>query len=203
MTDKDEQSGKSDAGSDTPPANAEKPKTVTELLNEWDATGKPPNDAKTGTEVSAKDLISRLSAVEQRQADEAIAKELSNVVTVLTSELDIDVDDFVVKSWFTEQADKDSRLIDLYEHRDTRQREWNAAIDALKPEFQEWAKGKFSKGKAPTGDRKIKAAVRAAKESVSDTGIDDDIDFGSLSDAEFALKKAEIFRMAKAGQLSS
>ena len=44
-------------------------------------------------------------------------------------------------------------------------------------------------------------AVKAARESDSTPSGMDNVDFGSLSDHEFALKKAEVFRLAEAGKL--
>lgn len=195
MTDK-AQSGKDDAASQKSSDPAEKPGSLNDLLDEWDKSGKKASDKSKPDDLSA-----RLSAVERRLASDAYDKEMSNVVDILKG--DLDIDDFIVESWINKQAADDSRLSDLYEARDESPGKWRSAIKALQPEFEKYAKERLMPAKSDNKDeRGIGAAVRASKNSphTSDLG-DDGSDIPNLDDAQFALRKAEVFRLAKAGKL--
>lgn len=194
MTDK-AQSGKGDAATKSGSDPAEKPKSLNDLLDEWDTSGKKSaNSGKSGDEVAA-----RLAALERRIASDSYDKEMSSVVETLKG--DLDVDEFVVEAWINKQANDDPRLLELYEARDENPKKWREAIKALRPEFESYAKSRILT-KSGNDDRGVGAAVRASKNSPNTVDLSDDgSDIASMSDAEFSLKKAEVFRLAKAGKL--
>ena len=171
------------------PEDAKAPK-LTDLLNEWEKSEEKPKLAAKPDE-----LKDRLSAIESRLADDAYKAEMASVVGQLKG--DLDVDDFMVEAWINKQADDDARLRDLYTNRDEKKSEWSQAIKALAPDFQDYVKQRI----APQPDKKLGAAVRAAKNADAGASLETDVNYGMLSDADFALKKAEIFRLAESGQL--
>ncbi len=170
--------------------DAKAPK-LTDLLAEWEKGEEKPKLAAKPDE-----LTDRLSAIETRLADDAYKTEMTSVVAQLKG--DLDVDDFVVEAWINKRADEDSRLRDLYTNRDEKKTEWGQAIQALAPEFQKYVKERIA---APASDKKLGAAVRAAQTQDGKTSLEGDVNYGTLSDADFALKKAEVFRLAESGQL--
>lgn len=192
MTDK-AQSGKDDTASGKSSDPAEKPRSLTDLLDEWDSDGKKPASSKSGN-----DVADRLSALERRLANDAYKSEISTVVETLKG--DLDVDDFVVEAWINKQASEDPRLQELYEARDENPKKWKDAVKALQPDFEEYAKSRIL-SKA-NDDKGVGAAVRASKNSPNMSDLSDDgSDIAGMNDAEFALKKAEVFRLAKTGKL--
>lgn len=193
---KEAQSGGSDGGSKTPPENPEKPASLTDLLDEWDKRGEKPPDKATPP-----DIGDRMSAVEERLASEAYKKEMVDVVDVLKG--DLEVDKFFVEAWINKQADDDTRLRDLYTNRDAEPGRWRQAVTALKPEFEAYVKDNpIPKAPPPVEGKGVGAAVRAAKDSPNASSLTEEGEgYGDLSDSDFALKKAEVFRLAKAGKL--
>jgi hypothetical protein len=196
MTDK-AQSGKGDADPKGQPDPAEKPRSLNDLLDEWDASGKKPDSSKAK---GGDDLTARLSAIERRLASDAYDKEMSTVVETLKG--DLDVDDFIVEAWINKQAAQDARLAELYEARDENPAQWQKAIKTLQPEFEKYAKDRVVKPASDNDDKGLGAAVRASKNSPHKSDLSDDgSDIANLDPQQFELRKAEVFRLAKAGKL--
>jgi hypothetical protein len=194
MTD-DKQSGGSDGGSKTPPEKAEKPASLTDLLDEWDAKGEKPPAGNTDVDVDVRKEIAELREYIAADVDK---KAKDDLVSELRGELD--VDDFVVEGWIAKQAEDDPRLEDVYDGREKNPARWREVVKSLKPTFEEFVKTRLSPA---SNERGVGAAVRAAKDSRSGAGLDvDDVDYGSLSDSEFAAEKAKVFRAARAGKLT-
>lgn len=192
-------SGNTDQGSKNTEQGADtgNKRSLSQLLDEYDkgsgADGKkePPPD---------EGLKRKVDALEAEAAERSYQSGIEGVIKTLKG--DLEVDDFIVESWANKQAADDPRLQKLWEERASRKKEFNEAIEALKPEFQKYAQEKIL-GKESSGgnNNSLVAAVRNARDSDPGGGEMDDVKWGGLSDSDFALKKAEVFRLAKAGEL--
>ena len=178
------------------PEDAKAP-TVTDLLNEWEAGEEK---AKTEAKPKVSNLEARLAALESNNellAEDANKREISTTIEVLKGDLKVDPD--YVDFWVNKRAMDDPRLRDIFENRLSNPAAWKKVVKALVPEFKEHAKTVFpvhnDKGNS------LGAAVRAAKNAGGDISLKGDVDYGSLSDADFAVEKARVFRLATSGQL--
>lgn len=180
-------------------------KTLDDLLSEWDEVAAKGNegDGKTSeaTQESkdSKALMERIDRLERERAETQYRSDMSRVVDMVKG--DLDVDGFLVESWVNQRAEQDDRLVKLWENRTSRKREFDAAMKALASEFGDWAKERGLAKDEKQARRSLASAVANARESSTGNNTMSDINFGALNDSEFALKKAEVFRMAETGQL--
>lgn len=204
------QSGKPDAERNASPETSDPPrKSLSALLSEWDEkdkgdSGKPKGEPKGEPKESTDDLIKRMERLEGALTKTSYETDMKSVVETVKG--DLDVDDWIVESWINRKADSDERLVKLWNERDTKKSQFDEVIKSLTPEFQEYAKNRIlpkpdedkDEGKKP--DKGLAAAVRTARDASPSSGYED-LDLGSLSERDYALKKAEIFRAARAGKL--
>lgn len=216
MADSDDkgQSGKPDADRKGQPETSDKPKSLSSLLAEWEEkdkgdSGKSPSEPKGEPKgPNADDIAKRLERLEASQVRSSYEADMKSVVATVKG--DLDIDDFIVESWVNRKADGDPRLVKLWEERDSRKAQFDEVIKSLAPEFQEWAKSRIpakskeeepeAKDKSGKSDKGLAAAVRQAREASPSSGFDD-VNFSGLSDQDFALKKAEVFRAVRTGAL--
>lgn len=192
----DKPTGGPDDSAKPNPEDAKAPK-LADLLNEWE---KGEENLKAEAKPKVVDTEARLTALEadnQLLAEDANQREISSTIELLKG--DLKVDDAYVDYWVNKRATDDPRLRDIFETRLSNPAAWKTVVKALVPEFKEHAKTVFhiKDDKASS----LGAAVRAAKVAGGDAAIETDVGYGSLSDADFAVKKAEIFRLAESGQL--
>lgn len=198
MTDDTTQSGGSDDGS-KPSNDAEKLKSVQDLVAEWDAGKEPDETAKASDDKDQAKVLDRLSAVEQTLLAERANKAMQDVFTELRDGLDLEIHDDEVEGWLNGQVRANPQLQDAFDNREESPKAWNEALAALKNDFHKIAETRYASRK---DDSKVKSAARLAKDRSVATGDGDFGDLGSLSDADFQMRKAEIIRLAEAGQLT-
>lgn len=210
------QSGKPDSERNAQTETSDTPrKSLSALLAEWEEKdkgdgGKPksePNKAKG--ESSADDLAKRLEAIEGALTKTSYQSDMKSVVATVKG--DLQVDDGFVESWVNRKADSDPRLVELWEQRDSRKAQFQEAIKALQPEFKEYVeqltkqlsppKQDEEPDKGKKADRGLAAAVRNAREASPGANGYDGVNWAGISEHEFALKKAEVFKAAKEGRL--
>lgn len=167
-------------------------KDLNTLLAEWEGEG-----SKT------KDKPKSDDAVLQHLADLSYKVDIPKVIGLVKG--DLDISDRAVENYINGRAGRDEKLLKLWNDRDSNREAFEEAMlklhDELKEDFK--LESKKESPKADKDDDKLSAAVRGAR-SVQSTGTDlDNVDFGSLSDHDFALKKQEVFRLAGAGKLST
>lgn len=177
--------------SDTPPAGADKnadKSDLNSLLESWD--DKP----KADSEVAPKGDDNPLAAEVARLSYE---REMDKLVPIVKG--DLKVSDKFVETYMNMRANDDQRLRTLWDNRHERRSEFDQAMKAMADELTTEI-GKPLEEKPPT-DSGLAAAIHTAKENAAAGGELDTLDFGGLSDYDFALKKAEVFRLAEQGKL--
>lgn len=195
-------------GSDTPQGKLDK------LLAEWDQatqgtdSGKP-DKGKSADGTGGDALLKRMERLEAVLSRTNYETDMKDIVSEVKG--DLDVDDWIVESWINRKADSDPRLVKLWEERDEKKGQFREVIKNLAPEFQAYAKDRIlpkstdkddKDDKADRNDdRGLSAAVRSSRTASPSSGLDD-VNWSALSGPEFALKRAEVFRLAKAGKLT-
>lgn len=162
-------------------------KTLTDYLDDWDK-GKKADAPEVGND-------KLLQAV----ANLSYKVDMDKIIPQVKG--DLQVTDEFVEAYINMQGDKDSRLAEVWDNRDSRKAEFNELIKGLAGDFKKFAETNaiVKKDEAPADDDKgLAAAARIAKEAKSTPGLDD-VNYGNLSDNDFELKKREIFRIAKGG----
>lgn len=182
----------SDAAAKAGSENPDK-KSLNDLLASWDDKGEkkasPKNDG----------LATELAHLKYRI-------EMKDIIPTVKG--DLTVSDKFVETYINSKADQDSKLMKLWDERDTRRSEFDAAIKALSGEFVEFCKASGIKisekgdNKDEKDDKGLAAAARMAREHQSKSSGLDDINWGGLSDQEFALKKREVLKMAESGKFN-
>lgn len=220
MAEKDPQgtSGQPDEERKASPETTEAPrKTVNDLLAEYkgpfeksetEAASKDGNSAKEAPPASAdeddksSELRSEVKELREALSRRAYYEDLKPVITTLKGDL-LHLPDGFVEYWLNDLADKNQDLQDIWDNRSTNRGKFDELVKDLAPKFQAYAKEFIAASKAepeksdkPDKDKGLGAAVRSAKEVTPSTGFDD-IQWGALSEPQFALKKAEMFRWMK------
>lgn len=189
-------------------------------------TDKKPDDSKQPPEGAGKDndddsLDSLLASWDKdkggkkteppakKEDDSPLAKEVANMRYQLEMEkivklvkADLDVDDDFVETYVNMRGAKDPRLLALWDDRDSNRAEFNKAMKALAGDFAKFVKAKDA-GKDEKGrdDKGLAAAAHMARKSPGGGDLDS-LNFGAMSDADFAFKKQEVFRLAASGKLT-
>lgn len=197
-----------DTKSDTPDS---KDKSSTETVDKGSklaAALKEYQDSESKKAASKKDddelekLRSEVQALREAEASRVYRREMDeNLVPAIKG--DLDVHPKHVERWLNEQAASDPRLLKLWNEREDNPEAFQAAIEKLKPKFEADAKdeGLIGTTKARKDDAKLKSAVRSARTPSEPTDLKGK-DLGGMTDNEFALHKAEVFRQQAAGQLT-
>ena len=184
------------------------------------------SDAKSadGSESADKDRLSKLLASwdddkSEKKAglkNDGLATELAHLKyriemkdIIPAVKGDLAVPDKFVETYINSKADQDQKLMKLWDERDTRRSEFDAAIKALSGDFVEFCKasgikvGEKVDVKDEKDDKGLAAAARMARETQSKSSSMDDLNWGAMSDTEFALKKREVIRMAESGKFKA
>ena len=207
------QPGQSDQGSNSPTeGSGALRKNVTDLLNEWDQSSKGTDSGKDAKKASglSEDVTARLERLEALATRTSYESDMKSIVATVKG--DLDVDDFVVEAWVNRKADSDSRLVALWNERDSKKAQFQELVKSLAPEFQEFAKTRIIKAPPKTEEKEtenrgkdakdsLSAAVRSSREASPSSGYDD-VSWSGMNENQFALKKAEVFRLQKAGKLA-
>lgn len=189
-TDKSESSSEGDG-------KAKGTKTLNELLADWDGDGNGEQSKAKKTESkgpSTEDLAAEL-------ADLRLEQQMPKYLEVVKG--DTGMSDKVARGLIAEAIYSDEKFAKLWDARQQNQSRFLEALKAINNEFADEFKKmdpKKESRKSPSDD--LTAAVRAARTSGSSDSSFDNIDWATLSDAEFAKKKSEVFRAAKAGAFS-
>lgn len=200
------QSGNADQGRKAPDKDSDTPKgKLEELLASWE-----PKGTDGGKKPKESDVTKRLEQLEAAVTRTSYESDMKSIVAQVKGELE--VDDWIVEAWINKRADSDPKLVKLWEERDTEKAQFQKVIQSLGPEFQEYAKGKILPKVEPKNeevkdkedkkgsDKGLAAAVRNSRDASPSSGYDD-TKWASLGESDFALKKAEVFRLARAGKL--
>lgn len=176
------ESGSEDAGkvSDSDKLNA--------LLAKWDDDGKTEKSEKKEVDVA--------------QEIGALRYEIDIPKVVKQVKGDLEVSDDFVEAYVNGVASKDQRLLKLWDGRKSDPGAFDEAMAELNKKLSKELKVK-SDDKEKDDDKGLAAAARMARDSKTPDNSLDDVNFGQLSDSEFALKKQEVFRLAKAGKLKT
>jgi len=189
VKDQDDSSGDAGAGA----------KSLEALFAEWDEHKDTSDGDKVSKPALPSEILDRLSNLERAEVDRSYKSDMTGMVAAVKG--DLKIDDFIVESWINQRADGDERLVELWKDRDSKRPQLKAVTDTLRGEFADWAKDKKLSDDKSAG-RKLSAAVASARDAGdSDTGTLGNTDWAGLSDTDFALKKAEVFRMAENGSL--
>lgn len=185
----DEKPGDSDVTAEAAPTETDK-KGLNDLLASWDDTPKDSSDdAPKGDKSALAEEVGRMSY--QLEIDKLIPKVKG----------DLKISDKFVEAYMNMRANDDPRLRTLWDDRHNRRAEFDLAMTAIGEELKKEV-GSAPKEVVEADDTKgLAAAVHAAREGNTGDGGFDTVNWGGLSDSEFALKKAEVFRLAESGQL--
>ncbi len=197
--------GGPDAGSENQSEGADEAKSLTELLAEWDDDDSTvdKDDIKPSADEQREARLTRIETRESQRDMDALVQRVKG---------DLDVDSWVVQAWILNEAANNPKMDALWDSRETRKADLDNIVNkALIPGFKKYAEDKILPPEADpkedktekSGQRKLAAAVKGARESKTTTGSGlDDVEWGSLSDADFNAKKQEVFAAAKAGKLT-
>jgi hypothetical protein len=203
----DTKSGKPDAGGKPPPADAGKATTLDELRSRYEAAvSEAAKGAPDKSNPELKALRDEVEKLRTAEADRTYRKEMDSfIVPAVAGETGVDPD--LVEMWVNKHAASDPALMALWNERAEKPKEFKAAIEALKPDFQKYAESKglaaAKKDQPDKGGKKLESAVRSAR--VTDAGKAHDfsnVNLGAMSDTQFAMHAAEVYRAARAGQLT-
>ena len=202
--------GTSDSNSKLSTATSGTAKTLDDLRADYERSvaeaAQNGKDKGATSEVAV--LRSEVEKLRNAEADRSYRKEMESfIVPAVNGELNVDAD--IVEMWVNRQAAGDPELMALWNARGEKPKEFKAAIEALKPDFAKYAETKgLSKKSESKSDNKgkhgksVESAVRSARQT--DAGKDRDlssVNLSSMSDSEFAMHSAEVFRLARSGQL--
>ena len=191
-----------DASAKAESEKSEKP-SLTSLLEDWEkgASKDAPKKADKSDAKSGSDSSDRVAALEYRL-------EMKELIPQVKGELD--VPDKFVETYINMRASDDRRLSQIFDERFENRSAWEKAVEQLGDEFKSFAektgikspKEEPKKSSPKRDDRGLAAAAHMARESKPSGDGFESIDWGSLSNQEFAMKKSAYFRALKAGQES-
>ena len=184
MTDK-EKPGDSDVTAEAAPKDADK-KDLNSVLASWDET-----DESSDTETPE-----ATPSTTQSLGDMEYARD--KAVTAIKG--DLDVPDSFVLNYLVGLSTENEGFDTAFRERLMKPEKWEAALNKVAEDFHKTMKPE-KPADTPKDDTGLAAAVHAARTTDAGGGGLDDIDYGSLSDTDFQLKKAEIFRLAERGEL--
>lgn len=202
---KETKPGAPDADQAGPPEDADEAKSLTELLAEYDdvdATPKESGDEKPDDD--KQDVrMARLEAREDERDMDALVQRVKG---------DLDVDNWIVRAYILNEAANSPKMDALWNDREARKADLDKIVkQALIPGFKKYAEEKIlppeaddtgDDPKPKSGQRRLAAAVKGARESGKSSGSSlDDTDWSSLTPSEFEAKKQEVFKAAAAGTL--
>lgn len=157
--------------------------------------------SKESDELAA--LRKEVADLREVEADRNYRREMDEFL-VPTVKGELEVHPKLVEAWLNEQAGSDSKLAEAWENRGKDRAAFEEAVAALVPKFEAYAEKEGIKGTAGMKgkpDPALQAALRNARSTRSESGGVEFNDLGELSDTQFALRKSEIFRLSKNGQL--
>ncbi len=182
--------GDTDALSADAPKDTDK-SDLNSLLESWDDKPKPSSDdtpPKTDDNPLAAE-VARLS----------YEREMDKLIPMVKG--DLKVSDRFVEAYMNMRANDDQRLRSLWDNRHDRRSDFDQAMKAMADELATEIGKPPDKDPPDDGKGGLAAAVHAAREVIAAGGELDTLDFGGLSDHDFALKKAEVFRLVEQGKL--
>ena len=202
MSDKSKQ-GPPDSSSKPPTEGSSTGKTLTELRADYEAAlGKSVSDTSPKATIEA--LQKQVADLTAAEADRTYRKTMDDtIVPAVRGDLKVDGD--LVEMWVNKQAASRPELMALWNERSDKPAEFKAAIAALAPEFKAYAEAKGLAKAEPeqSKGKSVVSAVRSARETAPAEKKDfGDVDLSKLSDNQFALHSAEVFRAAREGRLA-
>ncbi len=177
------------------------------LLAEYEQATGGGEGASDNNATEIQTLKAQLAELTAANARESYRREMDDFMIPAVS-ANFDVRSKEVEAWLNEQADRDPRLLKIWENRENDRAAYETSVEALAKEFEKYAESEGIKPKddkdtgdpAPKGgDKSAAAAVRSARQPASKAKADTDDDLAAMNDSDFALHKAEVFRVAKAG----
>ena len=201
---KETKPGAPDADQIDLPEDTDEAKSLTELLAEYDDVDATPEESgdKKPDDDKQDVRMARLEAREDERDMDALVQRVK---------ADLDVDNWIVRAYILNEAANSPKMDALWDHRETRKADLDKIVkQALIPGFKKYAEEKIlpqadeteDDPKPKSGQRRLAAAVKGARESGKSSGSSlDDTDWSALSPSEFEAKKQEVFKAAAAGTL--
>ena len=181
-------------------------KSLADRLNEFQKATQQKGATDKGMEERLAAAEQKLSAYQQAEASREYRKEMDNFM-VPTVRGELDVHPKLVEQWLNEQADRDPRLTEVWEKRGEDRAKFEETVAGLQEKFAAYAEKENLAGTTGTRESKdpkakLQSAVRSARQSSSAPGDFSSVNVAALSDTEFALHKAEVFRLQSAGHFN-
>lgn len=191
MTEK-AKSGQTDSSSAGKGTGNDKP-TLDDLLASYKQGDGRSKDAAPESDDDVKKLTDKLSRLEQELANrdyqDTFAKRVIPVVKG-----DLDAKDEYVEWWVNKRATEDERLRAVWDEKDSNPSKFRTTMEALADEF--------AKEHASDSDKdRVANAVRNARKSDAPQTSFDDVEWASLSQDQFELKKRALYKAAERGEL--
>ncbi len=199
-------SGKPDATGKPGPEAPDTGKTLSELRAEYErslASQSASDKDKSPGELTA--LRKEVESLRAEAAERSYRKTMGDtIVPTVLGDLKVDAD--LVEMWVNKQAQDDPELMALWNERTAKPKEFKAAIAALAPEFKKYAEAKGlvqpEKGGKKSDDGKLQSQLRSARETQPSKHDFGSVNLSKMSDQEFALHSAEVYKAVRAGQLT-
>ena len=197
-------SGKPDPSGKPAAAAPDTGKTLSELRAEYEASLASQSASDKGKPNELEVMRKEISDLRAAEADRSYRKAMDDtIVPAVLGELKVDAD--LVEMWVNKQAQNDPVLMALWNDRAAKPKEFKEAIAALAPEFKKYAESKGlvkPEGKTADDKGKLQSAVRSARDTTSSKRDMSTVDLSGMNDQQFALHSQEVFRLARAGQLT-
>lgn len=175
--------------------NAQEGVTLEQLLNEYDTPKQeaaPAEKPAAPTQAAPDPVTAEMQRFIERQVKKDNNQALSEAAKQLRemSETNLETDFF--EGQLHVAATKDPRIGDIFNNREENPKAWNDVVQALGKDLSKRLKNTGDTDQESTESWKaVEASVRSSSTS---RGEEPPIDWSSLSDHEFALKKAELGR---------
>lgn len=198
----DTKSGTSDSSPKGGTENTGTGKTLAERLAEFEAATQDTGTPSKGERETIAKLTAEVERLQGIEASRSYRAEMDDFM-IPTVKGEMTVHPKLVETWLNEQSEASPKLREIWENRFEDREAFEAAVKELTPKFEAYAKKEGFEGTAgtPKGDAKLAAALRSSRETQTGSSDLDNLNLEALSDNDFALKKAEIFRLSEAGQL--
>lgn len=181
------------AGTESADAGKDKgSEKLNDLLASWDDDGKSETKASKTTD----------DAVLNEIADLRLQMDLPKYIDAVKGETGLS--DKFCTGLISEAIRTDDKFAKLWDNRHSNKDAWNEALKSLNEEAVaevKRIKGDTEKVADNKDDDGLAAAVRSAREGGNSGDGFDGKNPADMSDADFHLHKAEVFRLARAGQL--
>jgi len=173
--------------------NAQEGVTLEQLLNEYDT---PKQETKpeqaTPTQAAPDPITAEMQRFIERQVKKDNRQALNDAAKNMKQIAGIDLDDDFFLGQLHVAADKDPRIGDIFNKRDENPKAWNDVVKAIGKDIAKRSKAHGDTDQESTDSwNAVEASVRSSSTS---RGEEPPIDWGSLTDREFAEKKAELNR---------